>query len=44
MFSGAFCTPDDTGGGTGGIETGVRLVAFVGVSELTMGFGAEFCV
>lgn len=42
MFGRAFCTPDDTGGGTGGIETGMRAVTFVGSTELTMGLGAEF--
>jgi hypothetical protein len=39
MFVCPLCTPDDTCGGTCRIETGVRSVAFVGISELTMNLG-----
>lgn len=42
MFGRAFCTPDDAGGRTRGIETGMGTVTFVGSTELTMGFGAQF--
>jgi hypothetical protein len=33
--------PDNTGGGTGGIETGVGLVAFVCLAEVAVDAGAE---
>jgi hypothetical protein len=40
MFVGAFRCPYDTGGGTGGVKTSVRLVAFMG-AELAMDLGGE---
>lgn len=40
MFVCALRGPYDTGGGTGRVETGVRLVAFVG-TELTVDLGGE---
>lgn len=36
VLGGTLSTPNDTGGGTAGIETGVGLVAFVGITELSM--------
>ena len=36
-----FRCPDNTGGGTGGIETGVRLVTFVCFAEVAVDAGAE---
>jgi hypothetical protein len=36
-----FRRPDNTGGGTGGIETSVRLVAFVCFAEVAVDAGAE---
>lgn len=44
MFGGTLGTPDNTGGGTGGIETGMGTVTFVGATELTVGFGTKFCM
>lgn len=41
MLGGTLGTPDDTGGGTGSVETGVRTVAFVSSAELPMGFGVK---
>ena len=41
VFVGALRCPYDTGGGTGGVETSVGLVAFVG-AELAMDLGGEF--
>jgi hypothetical protein len=35
--------PDDTCGGARGVETCVRLVAFVRLAELPVDAGAEFC-
>jgi hypothetical protein len=43
MLGGSLCTPDDTGGSTGGVEAGVGTVAFVGSAELAMGLGMDFC-
>lgn len=34
--------PDDSGRGTGGIEAGVRPVAFVRFAEVAVDAGAEF--
>jgi hypothetical protein len=42
VLCGTFGTPDYTRGGTGGVETGMGTVTFVGSSELTMGLGLEF--
>jgi len=41
MLRGPFCAPDDTGGSTRGVKTGVGTVAFVGSSKLPMGLGME---
>ena len=38
-----FRCPDNTGGRTGGIETGVRLVALVCFAEVAVDAGAELC-
>ena len=43
MLVGSFGAPDDTGRGTGRVETGVGAVAFVGIAELTVDFGVLFC-
>ena len=42
ILGGTLSAPNDTGRGTAGIETSVGLVAFVGVTELTMSLGLEF--
>lgn len=39
MLRGTFRAPDDTGGSTGSIETGVGTVTLVGGSELAMSLG-----
>lgn len=44
MFVGLFGSPDDACGGARGVEAGVGLVAFVGLAELAMDGGAEFCM
>lgn len=38
MLAGSLCAPDDTGGGTGSVETGVGTVTLVSLSKLPMGF------
>lgn len=43
IFTCTFGTPDDTGGGSGRIETGVGQVTLVGSTELTMNLGARLC-
>ena len=43
VLVGLFGCPDDTCGGARSIETGVRLVAFVRLAELTMDGRSEFC-
>ena len=42
MLVGLFGCPDDTCGGARGVETGVWLVAFVRLAELTVDGGSEF--
>lgn len=42
ILGGSLSTPDDTGGGSAGVETGVGQVTLVGVTELTMNLGLEF--
>ena len=42
VFGSAFGTPDDAGGGTRSVKAGVGAVAFVGGTELTVGFRAKF--
>lgn len=44
VLVGTLCTPDNTGGGTGGIQTSMGTMAFVGVAELAVDFGALFTV
>lgn len=44
VLVGLFGGPDDAGGGAGGVETGVRLVAFVRLAELPVDVRAEFYV
>lgn len=41
MLAGSLGTPDDTGGGTRGVKTGVGTVTLVGVTELAMSLGAK---
>lgn len=43
MLAGTLCTPDDSGGGTAGIETGVWTVTLVGITELTVDFRLLLC-
>lgn len=39
MLAGTLCTPDDSRGGTRGVETGVWTVTLVSITELTVDFG-----
>lgn len=43
VFVCAFGGPYYTGGSTSGVETGVGLVAFMRVAELSVDLGGEFC-
>jgi hypothetical protein len=42
VLVGSLCAPNHTGGSSGGVETCVGLMAFVGIAELTVDFGVGF--
>jgi hypothetical protein len=43
VLVGSLCAPNHTSGSSGGVETCVGLMAFVGVTELAMDFGVGLC-
>lgn len=43
VLGGALGAPDDAGGGSAGVETGMGHVALVGVAELAVNLGLELC-
>lgn len=43
MFVGSFGTPDYTSGAAGWVKSGMRFVACVGTSKLSMDLGIVFC-